>query len=405
MNAPVATELDIASLTRSVHEAVAGQAFGTHTADAAFDAALFHCVETNVHSIVDIAAGRLTVAEADPAHALCFAEVVADLGIPFGALERAYWVGVERLLQEWIACSRAGSAQGKGSFDELIGDPTSAVFPYVLRMLDLVRNRHDEVSTVLCGSGEDRRREVVEQLLRGAVSRHDQELDNTLGYRLRGWHLGLVFETRDRADTRRTLARLCDRAGSWGSLVVPDGAGRASAWLGFARRPDAMTLHRLRQAIAQRGGPVAVGGPAEGIDGIRQAHDEAHRAAELRPTLAAPPGCVWYRDVRLEAFLLGDVDAAHHFVVAELGTLAEESERAHRIRETLLASLATGSHARAAAELGVHENTVRLRLRSAVDVLGDALHDRRTELLVALRLRRALGAPQPDSDVAEGAAG
>ncbi|MPZ00904.1 MAG: hypothetical protein GEU97_23620 [Actinophytocola sp.] len=140
--------------------------------------------------------------------------------------------------------------------------------------------------------------------------------------------------------------------------------------------------------------PSADREPGAGIEGIRQAHDEACRAAELRPMLADPPECVWYRDVRLEALLLDNVSAAHRFVTAELGALADDSERAHRIRETLLASLATGSQARAAAELGVHENTVRLRVRSAIEVLGEALTARRTELLVALRLRRALGLPQ-----------
>jgi hypothetical protein len=46
----------------------------------------------------------------------------------------------------------------------------------------------------------------------------------------------------------------------------------------------------------------------------------------------------------------------------------------------------------------VHENTVRLRIRVAAEELGTALSERRTELLVALRLCEALG---PDADPAE----
>jgi DNA-binding PucR family transcriptional regulator len=60
--------------------------------------------------------------------------------------------------------------------------------------------------------------------------------------------------------------------------------------------------------------------------------------------------------------------------------------------------LAVGSQARAATELGVHENTVRLRIRGAGEELGTALTERRTELLVALRLCEALG---PEAESAE----
>lgn len=392
-----ASELNVDTLTMSVHEAIANQVFPRHAKEPVFDAALYRCVGGNVESVVDIAAGRLTVAESDPAFALSFAEMVADLGIPYGTLERAYWVGVERFMREWIAGSQRMSEHGEGIVGEQVGDPTSAVFPYVRRVLDLVNARYDNVMKARYGSGEERRRDVVDQLLAGSVTGYSQELDNILAYRLRGWHVAMVFDTGDNAAVRRMVARLGDQTDSWGSLVVPRGVCRWSAWLGFSKEPDAIRMHQLRRAVAQQGGPVAIGGPGAGIEGIRQAHDEACRAAELRPMLADPPECVWYRDVRLEALLLDNVSAAHRFVAAELGALADDSERAHRIRETLLASLATGSQARAAAELGVHENTVRLRVRSAIEVLGEALTARRTELLVALRLRRALGLPQ-DAD-------
>ena len=61
-----------------------------------------------------------------------------------------------------------------------------------------------------------------------------------------------------------------------------------------------------------------------------------------------------------------------------------------RLRETLLAWLTMGSHGSAAAMLGVHENTVRNRLRAAEELLGVPLTGRRTELMVALRLERLL---------------
>lgn len=383
-------------LARSVRNAIAVSVFPGYVGDCEFDTALTRWVDDNVQSVVDIAAGRMTVDESDPEFALAFADMVAERGIPFGKLERAYWVGAEHFLREWIARSRTSTEQGVPTSDDLLGDPTEAVFPYVRRVLDLVADRYRAVEQERCGSGEYRRRALVERLLDGSVTKHAQEFDNILRYRVRGAHIALLFETSEGSVVQRALSRLCDQTGAWGSLVVKRGASSWSVWLGYPKTPDDERLRAVRRAIVNLSEPVAVGGPGLGLDGLRQSHVEAGRAAALRTVLAAAPKCLWYRDVRLEAFLLdgpSDHTAAHRFVAEELGELVEDTERAHRIRETLLAWMATGSHARAAAELGVHENTVRLRVRSATEVLGEALNERRTELLVALRLRQALGSP------------
>ena len=63
-----------------------------------------------------------------------------------------------------------------------------------------------------------------------------------------------------------------------------------------------------------------------------------------------------------------------------------------RFHETVLTWLDAGSHVSAAAILGVHENTVRNRIRAAEELLGAPLLGRRTELQVALRLERVLHA-------------
>jgi DNA-binding PucR family transcriptional regulator len=106
--------------------------------------------------------------------------------------------------------------------------------------------------------------------------------------------------------------------------------------------------------------------------------------------------CVWAHEVRLEALLLNDEDRAREFLADELGRLGAPEACAARLRETLLAWLATGSHVSAAAMLRVHENTVRNRIRAAEALLGTPLMGRRTELQVALRLERVLNAPQAE---------
>jgi DNA-binding PucR family transcriptional regulator len=110
---------------------------------------------------------------------------------------------------------------------------------------------------------------------------------------------------------------------------------------------------------------------------------------------------LWASDVRLESMLLGDLDRAREFVDAELGRLTAADALAQRVRETLLAWLSTGSHVSAAATLGVHENTIRNRIRMAEELIAEPLQNRRTELLVALRLERVLRADadqHPDLD-------
>lgn len=395
--------IDVEALAGSLHDAIVRSVFPTQAKESAFDVALSRCVRGNVGSIVDIAFGRMSLDDSDPRNALAFAGMVAELGIPFATLERAYWVGVERFWQEWLGLSRTILEEGRGTLGDLLGDPTAAVFPYVMRVLDLVGDRYSAVAEERARSGDDRKRALIEELLGGAVSRHTQDLDNVLGYRTRSTHVAVLFGGGDRAVVQRKLVRLCQQTGAWSSLFVQRNASTWSAWLGFPKVGDGISA--LRKALEDLNEPVAVGGPAHGLAGIRQSHEEACRAAELRSALLSPPDCLWYRDVRLEAFLLDDPRAARRFVTEELGELADDDERSHRIRETLLASLGSGSQAKAAAELGVHENTVRLRLRSAIEVLGDTLSERRTELLVALRLRQALGAADHAEPVKTGLAG
>lgn len=71
---------------------------------------------------------------------------------------------------------------------------------------------------------------------------------------------------------------------------------------------------------------------------------------------------------------------------------------AERLRHTVLASFALGSHVQTAQELGVHEHIVRNRLRRVEELLGHSLNERRTELQIALRLRGAVGSRPPLDD-------
>src|SRR5207253_1414515 len=134
------------------------------------------------------------------------------------------------------------------------------------------------------------------------------------------------------------------------------------------------------------GEQVTLGDPRGGRAGFRTSHESARRTAMLRGSLHAPDSCLSAHELRLETLLLECPAAARRFVADELGGLATDTERAQRTRDTLLAWLSSGSQAQAAVELGVHENTVRQRIRYATEELAASPSERRTELLVALRL-------------------
>jgi DNA-binding PucR family transcriptional regulator len=98
-----------------------------------------------------------------------------------------------------------------------------------------------------------------------------------------------------------------------------------------------------------------------------------------------------YRDVALEALVFGDPASARDFARAELGPLAEDSQRAAVLRETLRAYFDAGSSTREAARsLRIAERTVTYRLRRAEALIGRVLSERRAELEAAVRLHCVL---------------
>jgi sugar diacid utilization regulator len=256
--------------------------------------------------------------------------------------------------------------------------------------------RYRLVTEEMAATSEDRRRETVLALLEGEAGEDLAATDALLGYRMRATHVGFLVHSGDHREVSRAFTALRERTAAPASLLVQPDAGTWFGWLGYHDGVDAQRLEQLRDTASGTGLPVVIGEPGRGLDGFRRSHDSARRTAELRPALRNAPSCLCARELRLETFLLENPVSARRFIADELGGLAADTERAQRIRDTLLTWLSAGSQAKAAAELGVHENTVRMRVRCAAEELGAALSERRTELLVALRLSEALGPESAD---------
>jgi sugar diacid utilization regulator len=277
----------------------------------------------------------------------------------------------------------------------LIGGPTRTIHAYFDRVLDAVIPRYQEVAAELNRSRRDHRRMLLAQILDGSIDAITEELDRILAYSLGDTHLAAVVETPG-ISPPTDMARLRDAADARGTLLAQHTARTWLVWLGRPGGFGPTNLSRLRRALVDTGLTIAVGEPADGLAGLRRTRQHALETQRVQHALGIDGcRCLWAHEVRLETLLLGDKQRAREFLTDELGPLGAGDSFSRRLRETLLAWLTMGSHGSAAAMLGVHENTVRNRLRAAEELLGVPLMGRRTELTVALRLERLLIGPAP----------
>jgi DNA-binding PucR family transcriptional regulator len=135
---------------------------------------------------------------------------------------------------------------------------------------------------------------------------------------------------------------------------------------------------------------AASGSPGTGLTGFRRSHQEALHARRIAALTRRRPGFVTrYDEVAVAALASADLEQAKAFVASELGPLAADDDRTSRLAATLRVYLDENlSPRRTAQRLGVHENTITNRIRSAQEQLPHPIEHRTCELQVALRLVR-----------------
>jgi DNA-binding PucR family transcriptional regulator len=242
--------------------------------------------------------------------------------------------------------------------------------------------------------------------VRGLLDEEQPDLDvaeASLGYRLRGCHVGLVCwvpeATRDGAGLER-LDRVTRAIGrrlgcSAGPLFVPYDQSVAWSWLPLAGLEE-IPWDAVRNVIGQEDATarVAAGDPAEGVEGFRQTHRQAVRAREVAQLAVPGDQLTAFADVGPVALLLADFAAARGWVWQVLGALAAADEKDATLRETLRVFLSTGgSYAATARLLAVHRNTVQYRVRKAREALGYPLDRRRLDVELALKVCQHVGSP------------
>ncbi len=399
----LAATVDVRQVATDVTDEIMDEVW-SHRDEPGFYSSLDRSVYGNIDAIFETLHGRRTIDELPPTSALDFADTTAQVGIPAIELERAYRVGVASLWSQWFDLASDHAERTEESLDELVRGPSLTFLGYIDHALVAVVQRADTVRVELQRTQSQLRRVLLLQILDGSVSDATAELDQQLNYAVGDVHLALLVQSEAPQSLQKEIAELRATADARDSLVLQNSPRSWFIWLGRPAGFGPAQVSGLRRALSRSTLTVAVGEPAAGLAGLRQTYQQAFETAHLQHALGSVGHrCMWAADVRLESLLLRDTTRARQFVDAELGRLAANDSLAERLRETLLTWLATGSHVSAAALLRVHENTVRNRVRQAEELLGMALHQRRIELQVALRLERVLHAHEhPQGEFAPG---
>lgn len=169
------------------------------------------------------------------------------------------------------------------------------------------------------------------------------------------------------------------------------------------------TVQRLADEAAARGGMFVVGsGPVDHLGSLYGVYRRAQRDMTFVRAARGGPGLVAMKDLKAYRILAGAaLEDRLDFVQQILGPLLNLSEhKAVELLDTLEALYDhRGSIAEVAGELGIHEKTVRYRLRRVQDLTGlsaDVPGDR-LQLDIAVRLRRlAMAEVSPFDDPAWG---
>ncbi len=386
----LADRLDVAQIAQAMTDEILDGVW-SEVDDPDFRATVLRSVSGNVGAIFDAITGRTPVDAAVPRGALEFAELTAQLGFPAAEVERCYRTGVQSLWARWFAAARDEAEATGTPLEELVEGPTLAILGYVDHVLAPVVARHDEIRAELHATRAHVRRMALTQILDGTVREGGKALDSSLDYFVADTHVALLLTVPDAVALEETVARLRTTADARASLLFQHGPRTWLVWLGRPVPFTARHLTALRRELTTSRLLVTVSDPHAGIEGLRATRDQVLGAARVQRALGtAGHRCLFTSEVRLETMMLGDEGRARNFVAAELGRLGAADAAAVRLRETLLTWLTTGSHTAAAVILGVHENTVRNRIRQAERLLDVPLRPPRTELQVALRLERVL---------------
>lgn len=348
--------------------------------------------ESNLLLVADLLeAGADPAAARLPTPTRAYAEFGADHDTPMAGLLRAYRLGHAFAWEVTLAAltelieDKAEFAVAAGLLSTWLHAYADAIVCQVEEVYATERERWLRSSSAL-------RAELVRSIIDGvAVDR--TSASRRLGYELDRCHVCVIASVAEAdgggnllVEGEAAIVAIAAAADCPPPLLHPLGLAATAGWLSGRDRSagERIAAAAVVDSWSLR---IAVGEPGEGLDGFRRTYreaTEARRVAGDRPTR--------YGDVALRALATVDSTQAGEFVRERLGPLLDPEQASARLAETLAAFLDEGgSPGRAAGRLGVHENTVRYRLRQIEDLLGRPIGPGDLELRVALELADDVG--------------
>jgi hypothetical protein len=381
------------SVARDITDAIHGELTGLDDED--LRSATYASSESVLRLLAYMVRNEVPPREAEPPPAAVeYAREFVRHGVPLDSLLRAYHVGHATFFKRWADAVHA-DAHADGEQARAIELGAAWTFEFVEALsAGLVRQYASERESWV-RSAAAVRSQTVEALLSGDVG-DVQSASTRLGYELEREHLAFVVWFERPEDTGGEALATLERAGvavaaTLGDaqpLLDPRGRLIIAGWMPARAGDDVGQLKLDPREFA--GVLAACGCRRSGVDGFRRSHQEALNARRIARLTRRRAGSVTrYDEVALASLATADVEQARDFVVAELGALAADDDRTARLAATLQVYLEENqSPRRTAQRLGVHENTITNRIRSAQDRLPHPIDERACELQVALRIVR-----------------
>lgn len=359
---------------------------------------LHDSIEANIETLLSaIRHGILIENVKPPTAALEHARRLAQREISVNVLVRAYRLGHKALLDVVRDEVQAANLEAQLSLD-VFGQIADVTFGYIdwisQEVIRTYQSEHDLWMEKRNSIRALRVREVLD-----STTIDVDVMATEIRYPLRRTHLAAVLWWREsvEGDELTLLARFVEQLGRAADaratpLFIPVDRLTAWAWIPVTTAAAPQAVAQIRAAVERSAEAprIAVGEPLADVDGFRQSHRQAlaaHAVATAsgvdahRFTAASDPG------LSLAALLGGDLAAAAEWVGQVLGPLAARTENNERLRETLRIFLRSGSSFTAAAdELHLHYNSVKYRVRRALQRRGRPLTDDRLDVEVALAL-------------------
>lgn len=307
------------------------------------------------------------------------------MGIPIGAVMRAFTVWGERAWAAFRACVDPDDREEPVA-SLVIGE---RIFAHVERASAATAAGFMREAMLVPGDRDGARDALLEALLDG---RADQDEVRRSGLSTaRAYGAIVALPTAEGRRVERLVARAAELAERWGGGVRPLVGARDEALVVVV--PGSESLPLARSLCADLDVAAGVGAPRAGLAGVPGSYAEAFEAARIAVRLGATEP-ISHDDVLLERLVAGSPLAGELAATALDALAAYDERRDADLTATLRAYVSShGGVTETARLVRVHPNTVVYRLRRIAQVCGRDPRDAHDLLVLSVALlARRLGA-------------